>query len=331
MFSSAKYSDLTIRCGPDEYKLHRVIVCARSDFFAKACDGEYREAKTATIDLTDDDPQTVKRMLTYLYTLEYDDGQRQAEEEIEEAQQERQESSSAASHSPSATVEDASSPEDAISTTLSSPLLISHKDVIPAEAVNTSCERMMGNVLVYALADKYDIPELKSLAKAKFSTLVGAQSSVQELSAITNAVFTTTPESDLGLREIVINKCSESVQAALKNENIISTMEQQGCFALGVLRHIVGRVASVEARLGETLIREDVLRADLATSEEEKLKAFDEKLVWLSKLKDDLVSANDVDKCRHCRADFCSELENVGVSTLILQLRCAKCGARHYS
>lgn len=42
LFGSAKYSDLTIKCGADEFKLHRAIVCLRSKFFAAACDGQFQ-------------------------------------------------------------------------------------------------------------------------------------------------------------------------------------------------------------------------------------------------------------------------------------------------
>lgn len=226
-------------------------------------------------------------MLTYLYTLKYDDGQLGSEEETEGAQQQGQEPSSAASlpilgQSLSATVEDSSSPENPISTTPSPPLLVSPKDVVP-EIVNKSGERMMGNVLVYALADKYNISELKILAKAKFATLVEGYASLEDISTIASAVFTTTPSSDSGLREIVIKACSNRVEIALMNKTIVSTMEQQGPFALGVLHQIVGRLANAEVRLEETLIREDVLRADLANSEKEKKNLLDKPQMLASK------------------------------------------------
>lgn len=41
-FGSSKYSDLTIHCGSDVYKLHRVVICPRSDFFAAACDSGFK-------------------------------------------------------------------------------------------------------------------------------------------------------------------------------------------------------------------------------------------------------------------------------------------------
>ena len=38
---TGKYSDLTIRCGLEEFKAHRSIVCPRSKFFAAACDSGF--------------------------------------------------------------------------------------------------------------------------------------------------------------------------------------------------------------------------------------------------------------------------------------------------
>ncbi len=49
LFSSSKYSDLTVRCGPDEYKVHRSILCLRSEFFAAACDGGFKVSKNGVL------------------------------------------------------------------------------------------------------------------------------------------------------------------------------------------------------------------------------------------------------------------------------------------
>lgn len=42
VFTSPKYSDLTVFCGRDKYLLHRAIVCPRSKFFDAACDGGFK-------------------------------------------------------------------------------------------------------------------------------------------------------------------------------------------------------------------------------------------------------------------------------------------------
>ena len=41
LLNSQTYSDITIRCGSAEYKLHRAIICPRSTFFTAACSGEF--------------------------------------------------------------------------------------------------------------------------------------------------------------------------------------------------------------------------------------------------------------------------------------------------
>ena len=42
VFESSKYSDLIIRCKGKEFKVHRMILCPRSTFFAAACDGAFQ-------------------------------------------------------------------------------------------------------------------------------------------------------------------------------------------------------------------------------------------------------------------------------------------------
>jgi len=37
IYESGDYSDLTVICGGDVYKVHKAIICPRSDFFSKAC------------------------------------------------------------------------------------------------------------------------------------------------------------------------------------------------------------------------------------------------------------------------------------------------------
>lgn len=36
LFDTGEYSDLTITCGQDTYKVHKAIVCKRCDFFKRA-------------------------------------------------------------------------------------------------------------------------------------------------------------------------------------------------------------------------------------------------------------------------------------------------------
>lgn len=88
LFENGKYSDLTVICGETTYRVHRAVLCSRSQFFAKACDGPFpvsrrsmpswpattnvpQEAQTGIINLSDADPQAVRLMLHYFYHLDY--------------------------------------------------------------------------------------------------------------------------------------------------------------------------------------------------------------------------------------------------------------------
>ncbi|ETI23482.1 hypothetical protein G647_05284 [Cladophialophora carrionii CBS 160.54] len=68
---STDFTDLTIRCGASEFRAHRVVVCSQSSFFKAACVNECRESMTATIELPEDEPQIVERLIEFCYRSDY--------------------------------------------------------------------------------------------------------------------------------------------------------------------------------------------------------------------------------------------------------------------
>ncbi|KAK5170364.1 uncharacterized protein LTR77_004951 [Saxophila tyrrhenica] len=73
VWANARYSDFTIGCGERKWKAHKVVVCSQSDFFHKACDGEFKEAQTGVVTLKEDDPNVVEVMLHFMYHFDYED------------------------------------------------------------------------------------------------------------------------------------------------------------------------------------------------------------------------------------------------------------------
>ena len=56
LWKTAQYSDMTVRCGYEEFKVHRAIVCQGSQFFATACNGQYQVCVNQhSKDIADDD------------------------------------------------------------------------------------------------------------------------------------------------------------------------------------------------------------------------------------------------------------------------------------
>lgn len=96
----------------------------------------------------------------------------------------------------------------------------------------------MNNVRVYALAEKYNIPALKELAKTKFQNCK-ADYSYPLYRDVINAVFNSTPDTDSGLRDIVILKCAKKLEENLNEEGVAPMIRDHGSLGLGLLREIV--------------------------------------------------------------------------------------------
>ncbi|KAG4292324.1 hypothetical protein FPRO06_13577 [Fusarium proliferatum] len=67
LLKTGDYSDLVIVCGQARHKVHKAVICPRSDFFKAACGSGFKEAQTGEIELPDDDPFAVSMMIEYLY------------------------------------------------------------------------------------------------------------------------------------------------------------------------------------------------------------------------------------------------------------------------
>ncbi|KAI9772811.1 MAG: hypothetical protein M1839_002284 [Geoglossum umbratile] len=212
MLDSGNYSDLTICSGGQEYKVHKVVICLQSPFFAKACDGEFQEAKSNRIILAEDDHDTVKRMITYFYIHDYDD--------------------------------------EVHSTAFSQP--------------NESCFQgrhmpmreqpaLFSSIRVYALADKYDIQELKSLAESRFRIWATTYWIHPDFPDMVRDVYNSTPSTDRGLRNIVekvlVDHALEVTEQPRFKELLVEIVE----LGLVVIHFGLKRIAS--AKFAETRSR----------------------------------------------------------------------------
>lgn len=67
-WESPKYTDFEIRCQDRSWNVHRFIICARSKYFEKACELNFRESHEKLITIKEEDPDVVETILKYMYT-----------------------------------------------------------------------------------------------------------------------------------------------------------------------------------------------------------------------------------------------------------------------
>jgi len=97
------------------------------------------------------------------------------------------------------------------------------------------------HALMYALGEKYFIPGLKDLAKRYFSETVVLQSGAS-LGTSIHEVYTTTPDSDRGLRDIVLSFTRCHITRLLQDSEFCRLAVEVPSFDFELLQHTVERL-----------------------------------------------------------------------------------------
>ena len=104
---------------------------------------------------------------------------------------------------------------------------------------------LIANTLVYSIADKYDIEGLKVMAKAKFQGLARMAWGCKDYPAVVAKVFDTTPDTDMGLRDIVGLACADHIDEILVSETWGELLSNRGTIGRVILKFV--RQRSIEA------------------------------------------------------------------------------------
>ena len=183
--------------------MHKIIICNRSRFFKKAFKKNFevvlapdtglriqltffvQEGIADTLELVDNVPEIIARVLQYLYTLDYEDSPKLSSGQVH------------------------------------------HGGLESASIINT---------LVYAAADKYEVAGLKEVTGIKFEkSLKEGKNSCSTLAAIP-LVYSTTPFSDKGLRQILLSHVY-SHRVELQTDAFASLLSEEADFAADVVFH----------------------------------------------------------------------------------------------
>lgn len=211
-----------MRCGNKEYPVHKVLVCTRSPFFAKACDGPYEEGRSGVIDLSDDDHDAVDSMVCYLYNGYYP----------------RIESGTTVSVaqppcSKSWTVDDFGKESNLLRMDTDIGGLTAIGEVTLGLQVKYLCL----HARVYALAEKYAVSGLKEIALRYFRYVADDETcNLEEFSDASELAYTTTIDADRGLRDVVVKALHENYKA-LDQDHVQGLLKRHPNLAIDFIMH----------------------------------------------------------------------------------------------
>ncbi|KAJ6276465.1 hypothetical protein J3E71DRAFT_365776 [Bipolaris maydis] len=225
--ASGAYSDFKTTCGSDTYKVHRVIVCNRAGFFARAVSFGGQETESGILNLPEDEPETVKLLIQYLYEVK------------------RGKSSSKKQDYHLVFPHTCSREYDYCDYSL----------LCPHHYCGQSCDYTCGGFIcpicntpaltglssqllihskMYEIADRYDVVGLKGLAKEKFNRGCNHFWNTPDFHIAASHALSTTPEDDGGLRDLVSETIAKHMELAQAPE-IRKLLIQFNGLALGIL------------------------------------------------------------------------------------------------
>ncbi|KAL2870157.1 BTB/POZ domain-containing protein [Aspergillus lucknowensis] len=291
LLKTGQYSDMTVTCQGFKFPVHRAILCSQSLFFRAAMDGNFKEAETKTIDFTKDDPETIERVLSYLYTRDYS-----ADGHLVDMDGRLIQSKDANSKSP----EESKGHEE------EGEIKDGNHDSATTENPKATGSRSgaYNHTQVYIAADKYAIGELKKLAAKRFRTWCEENwKSAAFCDAIVD-VMTMTPLHDTCFQKIIVQLVSKHIVELTRDGAIIYLFETFGNLGAAVI---------------SDLVQEKRIRMPgVLGFEEGKIAALDE----LSQ------KANSIRTCRHCSQPMNVKFERAEYFE-VGYIRCAQCNTRH--
>lgn len=93
---------------------------------------------------------------------------------------------------------------------------------------------------LYIMADKFDVPALKLLARDRFYRAAEmAWTDAECFPAVVDELYTNTPDSDIAMREIVCRLVGTSILDDDQRARMDAVMRKHGDFAVGVMNYLI--------------------------------------------------------------------------------------------
>lgn len=280
-----------------------------------------QEAHDGVIDLSADDLDTVKRVLSYLYTADYYDEDPLAVPTL-----------SSRSHTPATddgapfpTFPSASinvrkrkiqTPEPRAATDLKE---IAAPSTSPQEV---SLSALLNNVLVYALAEKYDIQPLKGFAYQKFQNRAAYKWDAEDIITVLQQVYAATPANDTLLRGAIHQVCDRYADCLMIIQEFVAMVKKDGALACEMMNSVYD---AKEKQAVDHARKEKEWRSALQSRDDQIKSAKEWAKVEVQGLKD--LVAKYVE-CRECKEPLVPKIKR-GRDTRqkTVEVACGHCGS----
>lgn len=216
---NGNYTDLTVTCGPLVFKVHAVVVCSSCEFFRKSLRFAVgKEAEENLIDLPEDDPEIIRRLIAYLYLGDYDPNNGMDLSKFATIPQYESTAAANPTHhyrrgafgvsvtDPCACLApNTNHMQQPVANTEAAASRSDQKLYEKTAYAMEVAEPLTIHASMYALGDKYQVEGLSQLAKEKFESCLHHHAhSVDFISAVQIA-YSTTPDSNRELRDTVMD------------------------------------------------------------------------------------------------------------------------------
>ena len=115
-----------------------------------------------------------------------------------------------------------------------------HFDYNNTQGIST----MVFNAQVYCLADQYMMAALKHLAKDKFEAAIKTGWAMDDFLLAVDVVYSSSPEGDRGLRDLVVGVSGDNLEKLLKNVGFQNLLSEKPKFAADIIISGVSKKAS---------------------------------------------------------------------------------------
>ncbi|MCJ1389086.1 hypothetical protein MMC18_001940 [Xylographa bjoerkii] len=184
------------------------------------------------------------------------------------------------------------------------------------------------NAVMYAIGERYDIAPLKDLATSKFSQYASYIVWTDQLPEVLELVYTLTPDSDRGLRDLTKKWCGENSEIILLRQDVTDVMFKVHAIGLdlwkGLLEHSESQRTVDLARI--RLEKHERLKMTTTIDEfrQDATEAHARTHIIQNKLEQSEAFIECLRNCKACRRAFATKVSTACMDPLTYK-GCVKC------